>query len=384
MAVFPAAAAAFAASEAGRMLRDGADVIQTGEPSYIRDGDPQSITGKIGQASARLACRQFAADPGRVPVDRQLAYDKACRPYLEDIGQYDSPGVVKPFDGGQCPGVLYLVTYESQTANGQQTACNQPVTTQIGQVDELIGPIQGITNTPGAIGPGGNTPVIFGNLIHAGGARGLGSVLSTGCSTAGYRMVSVVPRTGQPPDNCGNPPPEFDQGDDQPDPTNPEPFNPGPDIDIDIGVEINIDGSIDIDLGGGPITIDPFGDDDSEGGGGPPETPGGSGDEGASGETGAGGEEEGEDEGRILVGVRVEILGFPSGANTRIRGGEQLFISPYVVYMGGDAGLQQSESDQFVTANDFHYAPEQANRYRVLAAFGYNLRVTPFWREPEE
>lgn len=273
MAIPYSAIAAAAALAAGAALKGEEGRALNNGPDYIRDGNPTGVVDKIGQAIARNTCRRYADNPDAVDGERALDFEKVCRPYLDNIGYGEGPEVGLPFRGGQCNNQTYLITvsFESGPEESPSTAFIHA---------KHKGPIQGARVEGGGVG-----------IVSRGGAQVSSSSETNpfGCGGAQvvpdnnplmFRLIvsnarnpRVVSITPCGVDDCGNPevdvrqpiPPE------NPD-DNPEPFNPGPDIDINIDVGINVDGSINIDVGTGPIVINPFGGGGD--GGGPGGEPG--------------------------------------------------------------------------------------------------------------
>lgn len=249
--------AAIAAVEAAEVLRAGGQAALGGGAQYIRDGAPIGATAQLGLALARVACRRYGSDPTAYPSDTALNYEKACRPYLEDIGEGSGPGLALPFRGGQCYGVSYRVTFAfTSPPLGAQT--NEQITQ-----GKIIGTYRGVRQANTL------TPVGFERQSSPGAdieRINITSLSDENLST--FRIQSVV-REGGGSDDCGNTEPEVRQ------PTGPTivlppivPIIIAPDIDVDARVEVNIDGTIEIDIGTGDITIDPFGDNDDGGSGG--------------------------------------------------------------------------------------------------------------------
>jgi len=166
-----------------------------------------------------------------------------------------------------------------------------------------------------------------------------------------------------------------------------EPWGPGlPNIRVDI----NPDGSIEIDLpgitggGGGTNIPDPTDPDNyPDVPGEEPAIPGDQGEPGDSGDTGEGGEEEGEDENRILVGLKIELTSTSQASRVSFKGGEAIYHSPYAVFMGGDAALELDSESSFAREVAFYHAPENANRYKVVMTPGFRAIVTPYWKSQE-
>ena len=395
----PAAIAAAAAAELPRIFDDAQDVLREGEPQYLRDGNPTSIPGKIAQAAGRSACRIFGTGTVDLNPASQEKYERACRPYLDDTNPPggDGAGIAQQFPGGQCQGVLYDIFGTVEIRQSSLFECSE--FTQIDNPGNFalaagFGPISGIseviTNQNLQFGRDRRQSYTFtanGNpgFLPLGGAQVRPFYSLCGPS---YRItgISVVRRDGLA-DNCGSIPPDVRQPRPIADPTPPPfRFNPGPFVDVDVDVNVNNDGSITVNVGTGPITVDPFGGGgggDSGGGGNDPV--GGPGTSGGSGDTGAGGTEEGSaDEGEELVGVLVQILAAPQDANRFFNNSELVYRGPYYVAMGypGRLGLDMSggtaEALQF-----FHAQQRGLTDYRVRANVGFNLRVTPYYRELE-
>lgn len=256
--------AAIAAVEAAEVLRAGGEVALGGGAQYIRDGQPIGAVAQLGLGLARVACRRYGSNPGAYPSDTALNYEKACRPYLDDIGEGTGPGLALPFRGGQCPGVNYRISWT--WAAGDFNSGPQEV--------ERVGPLGFSREGTGSLdcGPGGGSYNVFTVTDGTGNSP---VNLASGCDA---RITSLsVSRVDGQEDVCGNTEPEVRQ------PTGPTivlppivPIFISPEFDVDAEVTVNIDGTVNIDIGTGPITIDPFGGNDdggSGGDGGPDDSP---------------------------------------------------------------------------------------------------------------
>lgn len=384
------------ASGVSDVLTQAGVVVTGGQGGYIRDGMPESVYGQIQLETARQACRNYADNPGGLPDRFKVRVENACRPYLNDIGYGAGGSVAVPFPGGQCPGTLYRVegTYVA--------SCN---------FDQVL-PWRAF-----ALGPLNGIGFFNGNPVNGWAVQGTasgGGPKSFNCNTLGGNGIGVIPRPGSTcagrfpggigdaaaanpptitsivaisgPDNCGDPPPDVT---DPVPPSVPTPpvvrFNPGPDIDVNIGVEFNVDGSINVDFGTGPVQIDPFGDpppDGGGGGGGPP--PGDVGEPGAGGNTGTGPEGlEGEaPEGFVIVGLLLSLVTIPPRAKEFAVG---VWRGAAYVYMGTPTGLDQDFAGSMLRDGQFIYAEkDNLTRWRVQPNMGFNWNVTPYYREVEE
>jgi hypothetical protein len=140
-----------------------------------------------------------------------------------------------------------------------------------------------------------------------------------------------------------------------------------------------IDGPI---TGGEPVGI---GDqpENSPGGPGtaPPGPPGGT--AGTPGDTGSGGEEEGEaPEDEELVGLRIVILSSPANAPQYSDG---LFRAVCFVFMGNENGLDLDPAGSVLRSGQMVLAERpRLTKWLVAANIGFNLRITPYYRNIEK
>ena len=369
--ITPAAVAAAAAAELPRIFDDALDTLREGEAQYLRDGMPTSVPGKISQAAGRSACRIYAT--GNVDLNPAAAekYERACRPYLDDIYPPTGPVIEYPFPGGQCPGQRYLLQFRGRLTN--------PLT-DTGIVSVVMrGPL--VLDT--SLNPGDTcTPPVVYKRWTLRGANNAAQGLWAGC-TATIEIISVTALDGGDGGGCGNPDPVVRQPEPNPDPSPPPfRFNPGPEIDVD--VDVDVDGRITVNVGTGPITVDPFGGGDGGDGGGPTGPgPGDIGDAGGASDTGSGGEAEGEaGAGEILVGIKVDILASPPRARQYAPG---IFRGAGYFYMGVAGNLDQDYGGAMLKSGQFFFAEkDNLTHWSVSANNGYNFRVTPYYREAPE
>lgn len=367
----PATAGAFA-DRARRLLKDAAELTSGNDPNYIRDAQPESIFERIPLAAARQGCRRYADNPSEYSGRRQARVERACRPYLDDIGYGSPPSIDQPFRGGQCPGVNYVVNLRFYRVDGSVFGDGQ----QSGP-----GPVTVVPSGTQAPPPG--TPACpIGQTYKPGRALAFNGVerisWGGGCAVRETTEILSIVRSDGLSDDCGSQPPLITDPFPPLTPGPPvEPFNPSPDIDIDIGVEIKPDLTIDVDFGTGPINIDPFGDDPEAGGGSE-----GPGSPGAPGDTGQGGGTEGEaGEGEVLTGLRIDFLEPPIGGKEYAPG---VYRGVCYIYMGTADGLDHDPAGAMLRDGQFVYAEKDyLTRWRVEANMGYNLRVTPYYRPSE-
>lgn len=356
------------------VLRQAAAIATGNQGEYIAFGTPESIHGRIQQGIARQACRRYADNPGAFSGAAAVLVEKSCRPYLDSIGYGGGPSLELPFRGGQCVGVAYQVNWTRDTPG-------------VGPVPQSIvrqGPL-GFNRDlqEGELGVDCGVPGRTFNrytLTSPQGDVNLGS----GCGVV-VSGISVA-RVDGLPDECGSPPPILEDPEPPPVPgPDREPFTIAPDIDIDIEVQIGPENVINVDIGAGPISIDPFGGQDGDGGGddgspGAPElgpvTPGGNG--------GFGGDDElGEPPaGKRWVGVAMSISERPEGF------GVITSVTPDKVYpeVVGNARLiynafgfevvgtpVQIRSDRVTLWEEVRGANPVALRVNLKAGFGYQF-----------
>lgn len=369
----------FVADVIGGVLSDSA--YQAFEyPDFLANDDPVGVPAQFQRQIGRLACRSYARGGGPQNLPGfDAAWGGLCGPYLDSIGEAPTPGggVDVPFSGGQCPGVNYRVSW-SWSAGAFNSG---PLTA------DRTGPLSFDRSGTGSLdcGPSGGTYTVI--TMREGTGNSPVNIMS-GCG-ATLNGITVQRLDGQP-DECGDPPPEYDPPKIKPGlptiPTTPVDFpGIGP-----IGVDINFDpdGTINVSLPDIGVEVgieDPFGlggdgGGTPPGGGAPP--PGDVGSPGSPEAVGPGGEAEGEaPPGSVLTGVRVQITAFP---NSRAKYTEDVFRGAYYVYMGVPGLLDLDFGGAMVRQDQFFFA-EQPNltKWRVSANTGYELITTPYYREIE-
>lgn len=373
--------------EAGAdLLREAGNLTSGRDPNYIRDAQPGNAIDAIALAAARQGCRRYQQKGGDYSGRRAARAERACRPYLESLEPGKGIQIEQPFRGGQCV-AQYTATWQSRSFN-QSTQSFEWVNSSFS--GNLTGPVSvrnAATNTS-CTTPGQTRQEWL--LVRGTGVSA--TILASGCADVvpSYRNL-VLTRVGGLPDNCGNPPPEVvpPSNPTSPLPPGPQPFTRGTDVDVNIDVTINPDFSINVNVGTGPVTIDPFADpvltDPGGGGGDDGPNDGPAGDPGAPGApvtTGPGGDAEGAaPAGSVLVGVRVEVLTIPT---SRARYTEEVYRGAYYVYMGTPGLLALHPSGAMVTVDQFTFADkDNLTRWRVRANDKWSIRATPYYREIE-
>ena len=394
------------ATELPKFFRDGIDQIRMGEGEYLNSGEPQGVVGKIGQAIGRSYCRRYGADPSAARFGNAVRIENACRPYLDGLNPGDGVEIGAQFAGGQCQGAAYTVTATTtQTSpfTGVVFTSNHSVNVT-GPITEIFGrPLFSFSSCTVSPGVGGRQNI--GNMRHQLFVRGNGSLVSNNpVSMAGSWLGNtctaspnpatdvplsniVITRIGGLPDNCGSPPPTVTQPRARPDGTGPSfRFNPSADIDLGIEVEVNPDGTIDFDIGTGPINVDLFPPDNEGGGGG-----GGDGPPGDVGEADEAAAEDADEDGdasgcggenQVLGGLKIVVLSAPDSAREYSPG---IYRGAAYIYMGVEDNLDQDFGGSMLKSGQF-FLPEKTNLtcWEVRANFGFRLRVTPYYKTLEE
>lgn len=385
MALTPQDIAQGAGEAARNVLGAVPGIAADGAAMYVKEGTPPSLIPNVGVGLARQACRRYADNPGGVPGRVAAGFERVCRPYLDDIGYGVGPSIAKPFEGGQCD-APYIVTVQRFNDDGTPGGSPTPRRTR--------GPIVGVRRVALDNGNPPNYSLQIGSSGPLEPTGNCGSVANQGFAWRTFgsgvgqslRIISVTPCGDN---SCGSPPPVV-VGPVPPAVPGPrvEPYNPSPDIDIDIDLEIGPQGDITFDIGVGPITIDPFGGGGGDGGPDQPGSgypPGDVGSPSAPSETGEDGTASGcAPPNSVLVGLKVNILEPVPDVS---------LYDPLVrrgvcyVYMGVPGNLALEPSGVALRDGQFCLAPvDYLTCWEVRANTGYLLRVIPYYRalEPEE
>lgn len=363
-------------------------------PGFIASTAPVIPAYGVARAVARQACRQWSRGQGIPSLPGfDAAWGGLCDPYLSGIGEKPVSGsIAPPFTGGQCAGVLYRLSgsirYSVRNCNSGEVFPQNPE--QVSTDIQYIGPIVSISPEYSGSSACGPNQFVF-RVIHDGGLRSdttffrvnpVNSLLAASFSGGATDATNS-------PGACGNPPPFYDP------PNIPGGLPPLAPVVVDVpgigpvavDVSFNPDGSINVELPDLGIDLDipnPFAVDDGEGGGG-----GGAGDTtnpgspGGGGDTGDGGEAEGEaEDGEELVGLLVEVLGTPPGANVFDNNSSTVYRGVGYVRMGYPGRLGVDITGGTVLSPQFFHAQQRGlTAWAVNANVGFNIRTTPYYRE---
>lgn len=178
----------------------------------------QGLAQRTGAAAMRQFCRGMATASRYAGADSatQRFTDNVCGPYYDEPGNSPGGPGEPPYEGGQCPGVAYTISWRVEYEQGGPGG---PVASFPDAVI-LTGPITNVFIRPRASSPGTSETVVE----HAGGER-LGNAQFTNWNP---RLIELsVTRNDGQPDNCGSP--------DAPllSPTVSDPYNFGDSEDVD-------------------------------------------------------------------------------------------------------------------------------------------------------
>lgn len=384
------------------------DLIETladvagGLGDWIANGTPDSgsIAGEI-QQRYRDHCDAWSNNPSwvqQIDPGARLFLSNACANWLDSQGSGDPVTTPPPFEGGQCAGVEYEVTFQRNSFTVISCSSGTPQTFNVNQqaVSRLFGPLSGgelVANGEGNCGTSRFTATLNG-FDSQGNPDSVvlwdvNRAITTRISSISGSITSVVRVDGQP-DNCGNLPGE----------TGPNP-NPRPDPGLDPEDEPfeRIPGRPVLPM---PRITDPFGEpvqlpnfplpnvegpslypgDDIPGG--EPTEPGDKGDPDPPTETTPGGEEENTDSSRWLMGILVEVTDAPGRAPGFQTQAGFVYTEAGFVYQGaGDELEYYEESERLLSGGQYFPAVKGYDTWRVVANPFYRLKVTPFYKEKD-
>lgn len=371
------------------LFKDFADNAASGNPTYIRDGNPVSIVGQLNLATARQMCRRWARQVGSVDPGANEGYAGMCRPYLESINEWPGAATVSPaIPGGQCatsyvvriPGTFVRRKCSGGAENGRTTVTGNDNSVTI------PGPITSIDRITTLTGPCGPRNFVW-RVCNV-----YGTCLNTSIQTAGAAIDERLEFIGGPqisrqdgqPDTCPTGPVIYTPPTPIAPTLPPQRFNPSSNVYVEIDASINAFGVAFINIGGVNFQIDPFGKSK------PPLAPpegGGSADPGDRGEPGSPVDIDADDAqgeapaGQVLTGVKVEVLSAEGFVNKTETSWGLVYRGACYVFLGGEPGLDLQPEGSTLVSGQFFEAPENSTKWRVCANVGYNLRVTPYYRE---
>lgn len=352
---------------ARRLLRPDAGVTLSGQPvrSFLAGSAPSTLWSKIQWDIGRETCRRWAAGKSAsILPQRESFLRDTCSPYISGaFGAIDPARVSRGFSGGQCAGVAYNVSVR-----------RSPSIQDFGQT--LFGPIGNFSY----VVTGSPTFRLIMSVPHRDGVA-TSNVGQPGDSDIATYVQTAV-RVDGLPDTCGDRAGAFGPGNPAsgvPAPA-PIPSPPGmPWLFPGVNVTLNPDGTITISFGDGtaPVTIDP-GFEPSF----PSLPPPGGGAAGTPASTGVGGTAEGDaPSGKMLWGIKVTITTAPGNANQFSPG---IYRGVCYVYMGDANGLDNDPAGAAMSSGQMVLAErDYLTKWRVVANDGYNLSVTPYYKNTE-
>lgn len=352
---------------ARRVFVPDAGVTLSGQPvrSFLAGTAPTTLWSRLQWEIGRETCRRWAAGKSdSILPSRESFLRDTCSPYISAaFGAIDPARVSRGFAGGQCVGTLYRVQVR-----------RAPSIQDFGQ--DLFGPIGNFSY----VVTGSPTFRLIMSVPHRDGiaTSNVGQPGESDIAT----YVQTVERLSGPPDTCGDRPGVWGPGNNPtgvPAPA-PIPSPPGmPWLFPGVNITLNPDGTITISFGDGtaPVTIDP-GSEPSF----PSLPPPGGGTAGTPVATGPGGEASGDAPGgQMLWGVKVAITTAPPSANQFAPG---IYRGVCYVYMGDANGLDNDTAGATMTSGQMVLAErDYLTKWRVVANAGYNLSVTPYYKDTE-
>lgn len=361
---------------------------------FLRDDLPPGTDGLTLwiQDRNRRACRRHARNEAAglysdLGALRRPRYGH-CRPYLNSIneGPTSEGSYAPPFTGGQCPGVIYDVEWGAQSAVRVNSSTGQSaVDTAPGRTLLLraLGPIE--IGKP-ILGEDILVPVTFSNPDGSRSTEDRITVYQAPTSLWSYVSVSgvnqrVVPFSGGP-DNCGDPPSEYEP---PRYPTNLPPLPPSdvvpPGGDGDDDIEVDPDGNWRFCENG---DCTPW---FTPGGGGTPADPGGE-EDGDPQETNPNDPNNPNEisgcveDGNVLVGLKINVLEYP----ITYQGSGDIFYRVGWVWMGPNESQLDLTIDGATIRDGQFVFPDgpDCTCYTVRANPEFRLSVQAFSKPREE
>ena len=375
------------------MLGFGGDMFLD-RPGFINGEGGGWPLADVIRDLTRFNCRRWArADKEGFSPYVNATNAALCDPYLSSIGMGVPEGDMGPVHkGGQCDGVPYGARYSWKASEGDSPNNYTPSFGQfLNGSQTLYGPV---TYHGRLLVGGGST--FCGNPgqssfeasgFDAGGAP-IRVALNQGGATCRPGSPTITGLSFERLDGgaeCGNPPTLYTPpGNTTSGPTD------GPNIVVNIPGIGPITVSVDPGEDGNPIVcydeLDlcveiPIGDPGM--GNGSESTGPGAPEAGGSGTTGDGGTEEGEaPSGTELWALKIDILAFPPSPK---KYSADVYRGVCYVYMGDANGLDHDPAGAMLRDGQLVLAEREGlTKWRVTANVGYNLSVTPYYRETGE
>ena len=357
-----------------RLFLPDAGVTLNGQPvrAFLAGTAPTNLWSKLQWDVGREACRRWASGKtDSILPSRESFLRDTCTPYITAAFGAPSPAVVtSAVIGGQCVGTSYFVPVEVFNTTTQQWGVQTNLSGCFGPITSIVvtSESQFSSTLRVSCNNSSGTPVQRTSQQNVEALRLRAGTI--GVSGGGYAgLCGNAPATwapGTPSSGVPGPAPI-------PDPVGvPWLFPP-------VTVALNPDGTITVSFGGGtaPITIDP-GIEPSL----PSLPPPGGGTAGTPVATGVGGEADGDaPSGKMLWGLKVTITTAPANANQFSPG---IYRGVCYVYMGDENGLDNDTAGATMASGQMVLAErDYLTKWRVVANDGYNLSITPYYKDTE-
>lgn len=362
--------------------RPGSTITGESVSGFLAGPAPTNTIRAWQHRSGRAVCDRWArgSRPQILP-GRDMYYRNLCSDYLGGGLPQAVAGTAPPFVGGQCEGVEYKPTISARRWSFDGLTDLGVITQEVSGA--ALGPF--VRARLGSVNGQGRSQNLL--IVRPNGTTQSVELFSWAAFANPVALVSAR-RTDGLPDDCGDFPGQYAEPTPNPTPDpNPGPVQgpvnfPFPFVDIDVDADGNV--TVDFRDGTPPETIAPDEDEAGEQGqSGDPTDPGSPGEAEA---TGDGGEAEGEaPEGEEIVGLKVDVVSAPPGANTVGRTTATVYRGVGYVRLGYEGRLGVDVSGGVVFPVQFFHAPQRGlTHWSVSANLGFNLSVTPYYRTIEE
>ena len=352
---------------------------------FLRDDLPEGTDGLTLwiQDRNRRACRRHARNEAaglysNLGALRRPRYGH-CAPYLDSIneGPTSSGSYGPPFSGGQCSANYRVFATRNLTPGNAvgQNICNTTPNIEITPNGGLLGPIRGIRTATTIIAgiPAEEAFLKYGNNQEF----SLGGRFQ-GCLSPFFGITSLQRIDGNP-DNCGDPPNEYNPPTWPPNlPSLPPPTVAPPGGDGGDDIEVDPDGNWRFCENGDCTPFFPPG-----GGGGGPGEPDGDPQETDPNDPDNPNEVSGcAEDGNVLTGVQIDIIQEPPN----YQGLGNIYYRSCWVWMGPSSGLLDMVSDGKAIESGQFVIPDSRDCvcYKVRANPGFRVSVQAYSRPKEE